>query len=468
MKKIIYTLVAAVMFISCEDQLDRIPKDQLVEATAYQTVEDLNRGLSGALGNLNFSPNIGFNAIFTDNTKIGVDNGGQELNTLNAILNAQTGDRGLWANRYGFINDLNRLIEASETISPSSSAEAQIYDNVLAQAYAFRAYAHSTILLYYGLDFMDPNAGGVPYVTEVSTSATPSRLTTEQTLNAINADLDLAESLLPASATDINYASVDMINFLRARNALYSGDYDTAITIANDLIANYTLADNAQYFNMFNEDADVTEVIFKYDNVQGFNYNYAGQFIFTGTGGSFVEASSELYNEYTANDVRRQVVFDPTSDPANNLHVIGKYPPNADTNYINDFKAMRISEMYLIRAEAHARKMTPDFVSSAADVNAVRTARQISGTSSIAYSNLIDAITAIKLERRLELAFEGHRYIDTKRYRNILNEGMVRDASDCATIACSIPVNSNLWIFPLPQTEINSNPNLASSQAPGY
>jgi hypothetical protein len=466
MKKLIYILVAAVIFSGCEDELDRLPKDQLIEASAYQTVTDLERGLFGAIGNLSFNPIIGFNAIFTDNTKLGVDNGGQELNTLNAILNAQTGDRGLWGNRYGFINDLNRLIEAAELITPSSE-DAETYNNILGQSYAFRAYAHSTVLLYYGLDFMDPDAGGIPYTTQVSTSATPGRLTTQETLDAINADLDLAESLLPATSTDKNFASVDMINFLRARNALYSGDYNTAITLADDLIASYPLANNGEYFGMFNNDTNDTEVIFKYDNVQDFNYNHAGQFIFTGTGGSFVEASNELFDLLDNNDIRKQVIFDPSTDDSANLHVIGKYPANADALYINDFKAMRISEMYLIRAEAHARKAAPDFALSATDVNAVRTIRTI-GTSNISYANLIDAITAIKLERRLELAFEGHRYIDTKRYRNILNEGMVRDAADCATIACSVPVNSNKWIFPIPQSEINSNPSLAGSQAPGY
>ncbi len=467
MKKIFYTLILATFIFSCDDQLELFPVDELVEATAFQTVSDLENGMRGFLGNLNPTISLAFSSIFTDNCKLGVDNGGQQLNNLNQILNEQTGGPGLWGNRYGVINSINRVIEAAQAITPSSS-EADAYNNVLAQCYAFRAYAHHELFIYYGVDPLDGSAAAVPYQSTVSTTDLPARATTDQVVAALIADLDTAEGFLPSSQTDINFASEDFITFLRARIALYSGDYASAITYATTLIGNYSLADTNQYFDMFNEDADVTEVIWKYDNVQGFNYNAAGTWIFTGTGGNFIEMSNGLFNLLDANDVRSTVLVDPvTTMPALNIHGIGKYPPNADQNYINDYKGMRISEMYLIRAEAYARSASPQLGLAAADVDAVRTARFSVAPAASSYGNLVDAITGIKLERRIELAYEGHRYLDIKRYRNILNVGIERDPMDCVGgLPCSLPINSERFIVPIPQAEINANINI--TQAPGY
>lgn len=463
----IITICIALLTISCSDQLERVPVDALVEETAYVTVGDLQRGLSGSLGQYNFNLLVAFNSIFTDNAKLGQDNGGQELNTLNQILTSEIGDRGLWNSRYGVINDFNRLLVAAEGIAPANASEQAAYNNILAQCYAFRAFAHYDLLLYYGFDIKDPSAPGVPYVDYVSVTALPARNTTAEVLEGIQSDLDQALALFPASANDVNFATPDFVTFLRARIALETGDNQGAITFASNLIANYPLANPTQYFNMFNGDTDTTEVIFKYDNVQGFNYNLANIWIFTGTGGGFIEMSNELYSLLDDNDIRKFVNVDQSSDESTNLFIIGKYPPGGDLLYINDFKAMRVSEMYLVRAEAYAK--LSQFGPAAADVLAVQTARAVSGTpDAISYNSIPQAVAGIIAERRLELAFEGHRYTDIKRVRTILNEGIERIPSDCeGSVPCSLPASSEKWTFPIPQSEINANPNILP-QANGY
>jgi hypothetical protein len=468
MKKyfLIPIIVTLLFTVSCDDQLERFPVDSLVEETAYQSVSDLEAGLRGALNSYGINGVIAFSSIFADNGRLGVDNGGQQLNLLNQILNSQTGDQGTWVNRYRAINNFNRVLAGASAITPGSG-ETATYNGVLAQCYAFRAYAHYELLLYYGADMTNPSAEGVPYQNVVATSGTPARLTTGEVLTEIENDLTLASNLMPSGTTDVNYATTSFITFLRARIALYSGDFSSAISNANTLISSFPLATQAQYSAMFNGDTDTTEVIFKFDNVQGNNSSIAGNWIFTGTGGSFVEMSNELFGLYASGDVRRTVNVDAASDPGANLLIIGKYPPGADTNYINDYKAMRISEIYLIRAEAHARKAAPDFAAATADVQAIRNARFTTAPTTATYTSLNEAITDIKAERRLELSFEGHRYIDIKRYRNILNQGIDRDASDClGGIPCSLPVSSEKFTFPVPQSEINANPNM--TQTAGY
>jgi hypothetical protein len=83
------------------------------------------------------------------------------------------------------------------------------------------------------------------------------------------------------------------------------------------------------------------------------------------------------------------------------------------------------------------------------------------------YPNIQFALIDILAERRLELAFEGHRYTDIKRMRSVLNTGIERDDADCGgAIPCSVPFNSEKFTFPIPTLEINANANI--TQAPGY
>lgn len=65
-------LTVILCFTGCSDQLDRFPHDSLVEETAYNTVEDLRRALNGAIGSYDYNYILGFNSIFTDNTRLGI------------------------------------------------------------------------------------------------------------------------------------------------------------------------------------------------------------------------------------------------------------------------------------------------------------------------------------------------------------------------------------------------------------
>jgi len=458
----ILTITVAALFVGCSDSLDRFPIDQLVEETAFVTVADLQLGLNGAIGN--YSPNalVAHNSIFTDNAGLGVDNGGQELNALNQILNADSGDRGLWSSRYNAMNDFNRLFAAASAITPQAADQGQ-YNNILAQSHAFRALMHYELLLYYGLDMRDPSSAGVPYVDYVSADATPARNTTGEVLAAIQLDLDAAVSLFPAGTNDINFATADFVTFLRARIALETGDNLGAIGFADSIISNYPLASPSQYFDMFNEDANSVEVIWRYDSVQGFNLGLHFTWNFTGPG-PFIEMSTELANLLPASDIRRSVNIDPSSIEADEVYIVGKYPQNSDTQAINDFKAMRVSEAYLIRAEAYARNA--QFGLAADDVFAVRSIRDTAATLP-GYTNIQEALIDVLAERRLELAYEGHRYTDIKRMRSVLNSGIERDDADCGgAIPCSLQFNSEKWIFPIPTAEINANAVI--TQAPGY
>ena len=74
-------------------------------------------------------------------------------------------------------------------------------------------------------------------------------------------------------------------------------DY-SAVTLASTIINNYPLANASQYAAMFGGDADTSEVIWKFDNVQGSN-NSVDKFF----DGDFIEASRELREAFSSGDI---------------------------------------------------------------------------------------------------------------------------------------------------------------------
>ncbi len=117
---------------------------------------------------------------------------------------------------------------------------------------------------------------------------------------------------------------------------------------------------------------------------------------------------------------------------------------------------IRLSEVYLNRAEAHARSGNDPLAQ--ADLNLIRqralaTAPDVTLTGSA----LLDEIL---LERRRELCYEGHRVFDITRFKqNLVRVDVTGDAANYSD-------PGNYFIFPIPQPEMNLNPNIA--QNPGY
>lgn len=462
MKRILTILSLAFIFSGCEDQLDRAPIDSLINTTAFQNVDDLEAGMVGVYANFNPINVIEFNSIFTDNVKIGFDNGGQQLNLLNQILDSQNNSAGIWLSRYKTINDANRIIQAADLIDPADN-DLSRYNYIIGQALAFRAYSHYQLLLYYGEDLLTAGSLGIPYQESVEQEGSPTRLTVGETKQRIVEDINAATALIPTSQNNVSFITRDFLKFLRANLELVTGGYDQVINLTSELINKYPLATREQYLGMFTGDTNSSEVIFSYDNSIAFNRNVANIWIFTGTGGNFIEMSFELYEALVADDsVRLEVNLaqGEGTDLSNNEFGIGKYPEIGGT-YINDVKVMRISEAYLMRAEAHIRRdQAGGFTNAENDINAIRVARESSlGVAS--FGSIREAYVDILNERRLELAFEGTRYIDIKRFRNNLNEGLNRDARDCdGNVPCAIPINDRRWVFPIPIVETSANPNI--------
>jgi hypothetical protein len=139
---------------------------------------------------------------------------------------------------------------------------------------------------------------------------------------------------------------------------------------------------------------------------------------------------------YDANDVRGKFTY---TDGTNRY--TSKY-----TNQFYDTPIVRVSEMYLTRAECNARLGTEVGAAPKDDINAIRSR---AGAPALATVTADDAVK----ERHLELAFEGFRIHDIRRTRGTIG-------------TTNLPFNANSALFPIPRRELDANKNLV--QNPGY
>jgi hypothetical protein len=115
---------------------------------------------------------------------------------------------------------------------------------------------------------------------------------------------------------------------------------------------------------------------------------------------------------------------------------------------------IRLADIYLLKAEALTELGQLDGTSGPAYyVNLVRSRVGLPATTAVTTD---DMRAAIALERRLELAFEGHRWYDLKRTGKAI--------STMTALGYNLTENKLLW--PIPQGERDKNVNL--TQNPGY
>lgn len=428
-------IVAATLVLSaCDDALVTDPTASIDEATALSNARGVELALNGAYRSLQgedreriafpdlYADNLDFTGTFQSDREFGLRN----LSTTNGEI------LDLWTVSYQGINRANNVLAGAAEASDLSSAKASLYRG---EALFLRAYHYLWLARWFG---------GVPIVLEpskgVGEESLVSRATAQEVYNRIVTDLEEAIPLLPDGKVQ-GRATKAAANALAARAYLDLGDYAKAREKAQAVIAGgaYSLTPSfATVFNTKHSSESIFEVQYTSLNRNSLAFWFFPQEL----GGRWgFSPTAELYNLYEAGDARRGAGIQITA----NKRYINKYPriSGGDDNFV----ALRLAEMYLIRAEANARTGAAD-ATVLADINIVRARAGVPPVSVSGQANLLDAILH---ERRLELAFEGHRFFDLRRH------GKAQQL---------LALDSNRLILPIPQAEMDVNPNLV--QNPGY
>ncbi|MFV0247434.1 MAG: RagB/SusD family nutrient uptake outer membrane protein [Tenacibaculum sp.] len=484
MKKIYSILFALTVIISCSDAIDIEQPGILISDNAIQSVSDYNLALLGIYNILDNKNEIQFNAVFTDELSIGIENGGQNLSLYSLTLTPTTGiSNNLWSRYYIAINLVNKLLEAGKKliISPDQQVD---YNNIRGQFLAIRAYAHFQLQTYFSEDLTKDDATGVIILDFIpqSTRIDIPRKTNAEVFEFINQDLDEASKLITAQSNRI-FISQDFITAFRARMAAYRNNYSLANQLTTSLLSKYPIPSSKQFFDMF-EDTDDTGIIFELERNFGDSYDsqsgrVGNLFAFQGSdinGAPYMELSRSLYNIIDDEDIRKSRLIHPTSKidslystnpnfKEDDILLIRKYPGHENQPLMNDIKIFRISEMLLLKAEAQIA--LGNLTSAAILLKQLQDNRYSSEQPLPIFTSENEAYQALLSERRKELALEGFRWVDLKRLGQKGGISIDRDAVDCNQFdACSLSNSDYRFTLPIPLREFDFNSLLI--QNPGY
>ncbi|GAA4744870.1 RagB/SusD family nutrient uptake outer membrane protein [Flavisolibacter ginsenosidimutans] len=446
---------------SCKKELDKQPTDSFSNTNAYQTIAQIQLGVNEAYGRYSaYANDMYVNALVSDESKLGSGNAGQGALTYRFQYTSDATAGGdvtsAYFSYYAMIDQINTVLSYLPTVAAAPSDEPR-RNALKGQLLALRGIAHFSLLEFYS-DRYDANKLGVPIMLQSDVFAKPKRSTMGEVMAQIEKDLSAAKDLLPSvNASTFSDTVMNQINVTgyQARIALYKRDYQSAINYATTVInsAVKPLSSGATFQDIWT-DANNAETLFRRRYASSASIGS----LWTTTGGLiYIAPSDKLVASYASTDIRKATYIGGSSGN----YYVNKFFTSSRGGRAVDIKAMRIAEMYLIRAEAYARNTTPDLVAGAADLNALRTAR-ITGYVNQTFGTADALVSAVMDERFKELCFEGFRFFDLK--RNGLP--VQRLASDANAAWQTLTPGDYRFIMPIPGQEILANPNTV--QNPGY
>jgi hypothetical protein len=448
MKKLLYIILPAVLSVTaCKKTLDQQPQGSVDASTAYTTRQGVEAGIIGAYDGLQQTGYMSLNyLIFADMYGDNIQWSGtfptwsQVYNKT--ILPDNVDIATIWNAMYATVNRANNVIAAA----PNITDPAFLKDRAIGEAETIRATTYFDLIRMFGGSPAGYNqSGGLgvplrikPTLTPEDAAATP-RATEAEVYTQILADLDDAIAKLPNKISNgrVNkYVAAAM----KARVQLYRQQWADAEALETTVLTSpnlYALVPGASYGTIYtgkNTSESIWELQYNATDANNIAFYYYP----TSLGGrNEVGSSASLGAAFEAGDLRKNVNY--STVPA------GKQLKYSQTNPgIDDVMMIRLAEVYLTRAEARA--MQNNLTGALEDLAVIR--QRAGLLPSVAVTQ--DAIlTAIRNERRLELAHEGHRFFDLRRYNTT---GLTQTFRN---------------LFPIPQSEI-TNANGIVTQNPGY
>ena len=549
-------LSVILLFSSCTDFMNRYPLDSPSTETFYSNEEEMRMALNGCYSKLSFTPwnvmpfelsldmmtDIGWKRTAGSQPQI-IGQGGHDANT--------SAFYSIWDNYYTGIGRCNRLLEGMK--KGKNNINTEKYNQISAEARFIRAYCYLHLIACFG---------DVPLVLQTNTldEAFVTRTPKSEIYQYLYNELDDIVQYLPIKAQDKQHIEKGTALGLKARAALYNGDYDIAAEAAKACmdLKKYTLHPNYRdLFQQTGENSDEIMLSYSFDGVlrytqmrvclsmkmnRGMLRSWA-TYVPTLKMVDSYECSdglpineSSIYNPqkpYENRDPRMGMtivrpgdiyggwIFNShpdsiktinieTGEVAENLDATGQYASFTGYGYLKYFDEkeldpmictgniilMRYAEVLLTYAEAKIELNQIDqSVYDAINEIRARPTVKMPLVNSITHPDQKSLRKQIRRERNVELALEGFRLYDIRRWRlaeKAMNVTLYGKPNSGTRKYEGIPIfdstgevpnydkyddifrviekrifNPNRdYLFPIPQQEIDTNPNL--TQNPGY
>lgn len=492
----IYTIaiIAMMSLVSC---LDKEPSSAIPEHEAMMTFEDAEQTVTGIYamlksgslysGYLTLLPDIQADFVYA------VDGYSNTYGTFWQwdIRPTNSEIESVYASLYGIISNCNFYLENIDRVMDEQTNDDKIgtLEQYTGEVYTIRALAYSELLKCFCKAYEPATAQnelGVVLRKGYSEKETPRRASLYDSYAFVLEDLAKAEELLDIDndAYSSAFITLSVAHALHARVALNMQDWDAAIEYSSKVIDHpnkeYSLSSATSYYTntmtyydyMWNYDVG-TEIIWRI----GFTTTSYGSAL----GSVFLHYTTDytyyypdyvpaqwVLNLYDGSDMRYNSFFYELQtgyDHQLSWPLLVKYFGNQDfissnlLYHVSMPKPFRLSEQYLIRAEAYCRKSTPNFSAASKDLTTLRNARYSTGGSISLSAD--DYIQKISDERVRELYMEGFRLNDLKRWGTLYNNGKgFKRTPQMNTLAegssLEVTMDNPLFVWPIPQHEIET------------
>jgi hypothetical protein len=493
MKKIISLLLLAGLGLSsCGDFLEQLPESNRTSANFYQTRADFYNALVGAYNGLKrrgvygngsgalmvLQEMVSDNTTFT-NTRQPVNSSTFEVDDL-LFAKSNTLVQAAWTDLYAGIGRVNPILGR---LSGANFAQAD-KDRFEGEARFLRALYYFHLVQLFG----DVQLVTEPVDDPYGANTLP-RSSREDVYALVIDDLARAAALLPTTITaaESGRASQWAAKALLGKVYLALGRHDLALPVLRDVNDNsgrQLMANFAQAFAPTTPFAANTEVIFAVQYKSGLlpqganaagtqgdvertqgsdmwsNWAPAGSGSLLGPngggGGGFNTPTPDLINAFEPGDARKEATlltsFTSGSTVIPSAYAVKFRQQGAVNNDADvDFPVLRFADVVLMYAEALNETGQPE--AALAQLNRIRTRAKLPALAGLDPAALR---LALEQERRVELAFENHRWPD-----------LVRTGRYVAVMAAKgYAVKDFHNLYPVPQRETDLNSDL--SQNPGY
>ncbi len=484
---IVMMIMALAALTSCGDFLDREPTNSANADNAIATTNDAQVAINGMMYEMSSSAYYGRNFLLYGDAKGGdltlYENGrgNDALYTFNHTPTSGTYS-GFWSTIYDCVMQVNNLLENIEKLQAGGSGKD--FDYYKGEALSLRALFYFDLVRLYGKPYnYDKQSYGVPLVLEtLDASAQPERATVDEVYTQIVKDLQSGQELM-ASDKSLHNGYLDYWGnvALQAKVYLYMENYAKALAAAEEVMGSgkFQLYSPAQWCESWGREYG-SESIFEIGidtqsdlQQSSLGYYYMRYAQKKNAMGWFV-ASDYFLNRLAedATDVRWGVMDNDEYWVDTKVERKGscyKYMGGLDMSGDGkesatavNIKVMRLSEIYLIAAEAALH--TGDATKAADCLNAIRcrAAKLAPATAATVNDDMILD------ERSKELFGEGQRFFDMMRMNRKIEYNDDFRGVPVSHRAKIIDRTFGGIVLPIPQDEINANPNMASQQNEYY
>jgi len=394
----------------------------------------------------------------------------------------QSNTRYYWYVSYKMINSVNTIISAIDETSELDATTQQL----LGECYFLRALCHFNLVRLFAKPYsIDPQAPGIVLRTSADDPAEKGRATVGEVYDAVIQDAEKAATLMN-SPRGITYASKEAAWALLSRVYLYANENEKSIENADKVILSgrFQLETTESYPNLFANAQNSRETILCVAFSQLDNYGKFGSIASmiysdgnSGWGEEFASASLRKAMEAHPEDARWSYI-EASKDESGQIRKLN----GIEIYYIRKFSfqdgdpnlsspiLFRLAEQYLNKAEAAAK-----LGQTAVALNMVDEIRKNRGLSTSLYNGVLPsgstALDVVLNERRIELAFEGHRLYDLVRNKRDVVRAYwgyhLRGLKEADIQPSAVPTgynnrdiqwDSNRIIYYIPVDEVLSNP----------